>query len=162
MSEPTDPHAIDIDRVACLIGRGVTAHGGLTFHGEDGEAAPELVILGRVEKSLVWPGMVHVQAGGVIENATQVDVGTLVLAGKLVGCKEVTADLLDIKETGDLRAEALRLPTGGLIQARGANLSTMITMSDSVRKPAAARPGPAHPVEHATVTAVSLMGADAT
>lgn len=111
-----------------FIGPDVLIQGTVTYQGEDPEA--ELVVLGEVRGNIFTKGVLKIEEGAIVGAESLIQARQIVVAGKIEGAGvKIQAQIFEVKPTGNVSADVLCLPPGGLEQSRGAVLNVRLEMS---------------------------------
>lgn len=125
-----DTHSpIDPATTPLFIGAGIEFEGKVRHRGPTSDTA---LILGTLKGDLDWNGTLHVPLGGKLVIEQSMRVREMVVAGEITGANDsvtVEAGLLRLAGTGVVDVASVRLPTGGLEQARGSVLNAQLRMS---------------------------------
>ncbi|MBC5767551.1 hypothetical protein [Ramlibacter albus] len=123
-----DKSTIDPAMTPLFIGTGVELEGMIRHSGPVGEKA---VVLGNFKGDVEWNGILQVPKGGKLVIDKSLRVREMVVGGEIVGAGDevvVETGLLRVGESGVIDVALVRLPVGGLEQARGSVINAQLRM----------------------------------
>lgn len=130
LSVSSTPNAVGQPSTPLYVGPEMVIQGTVIYKGDDPKAV--LMVVGKIEGNIKTTGILHVVKGAVIEAESSIECSEIVVAGKIVG-KGVTikTQSLKLESTGNVEAELVCLPPGGLEQCRGGVLNARLDMSSA-------------------------------
>lgn len=99
-----------------------------------GNPASRIMVLGEVHGDIYTDGILEIGQGGVLFAEAIIECLEMVVGGQVVGDHvTIHAELFRMQSTGRVSVDSLRLPPGGLEQARGSVLNARLDMSLETR-----------------------------
>lgn len=111
-----------------FIGADIVIQGTVIYNGKDPKAV--LMLVGKIEGNIKTNGILQIVEGAVVQAESSIECSEIIVAGKIVGKGVIIkTQSLKLEATGDVEADLVCLPPGGLEQFRGGILNARLDMS---------------------------------